>query len=270
MTYLVELIFETSEKILEESIKNGFCDYDTSDIINECKTYLEQPLDSYNAEIDSCSMDLDADNMGVVSGDILSKSFEEKVDTHNISTFDDIGLPPEIDDQPEYLNFSKDKLLLVNDFCEEAADNLNEVETTLIELEGNEGSADLINQAFRAIHTVKGGARLLEVSKIEALAHQMESLLDDIRSQKISVDALVIDTLMDGKSALSNMINEVRNLEKIETKINELVQQIYLLRSNKNNISENFNNTKMTDLVSVGIDKIVNSTEIIKIQVMKF
>ena len=266
MTYLVELIFETSEKILEEFIKNDFCDYDTSDIINECKTYLEQPLDSHNAEIDSSIMDIAADNMGVVSGDILSKSFEEKVDTHSISTFDDIGLPPEIDDQPEYLNFSEDKLLLVNDFCDEAADNLDEVETTLIELEGNEGSADLINQAFRSIHTVKGGARLLEVSKIEALAHQMESLLDDIRSQKISVDALVIDTLMDGKTALSNMIIEVRNLEKIETKINQLAQQIFLLRTNKNNISENFNNTKMTDLVSVGIDKIVNSTENTKIQ----
>ena len=49
---------------------------------------------------------------------ILSKSFEEKVDTHSISTFDDIGLPPEIYDQPEYLNFSEDKLLLVNDFCD--------------------------------------------------------------------------------------------------------------------------------------------------------
>ena len=98
-------------RTFHESIKNGFCDYDTSDIINECKTYLEQPLDSYNAEIDSSSMDLDADNMGVVSGDILPKSFDEKVDTHNISTFDDIGLPPEMDDQPEYLNFSKDKLL---------------------------------------------------------------------------------------------------------------------------------------------------------------
>ena len=57
------------------------------------KTYLEQPLDSYNAEIDSSSMDLDADNMGSCFWRYFAKKvFEEKVDTHNISTFDDIGL----------------------------------------------------------------------------------------------------------------------------------------------------------------------------------
>ena len=39
-----------------------------------------------------------------------------------------------------------------------------------------------MHDLFRAVHTMKGGARLLKIRKMETLTHQLESLLDQVRN----------------------------------------------------------------------------------------
>ena len=223
MVYVVELIFENSEKILTDYIEKGSCDFDLSDIISECKLYLVDPLKAYNSEIEKKILNEGSDDLN----EIVAALPETPVE------FTDIPEPDQISDDPEELDFPVDKVPLVLDFCEEATDNLDDVEMTLIKLEDNENPIELVNQVFRAIHTVKGGARLLEIKKIESLAHQMESLLDDVRTQIRPIDAHLIDVLMDGNAALSKMVQEVGALGNIKTKINDLMQRIDEIRKGK-------------------------------------
>ena len=220
MIYVVELIFENSAEVLTDYIEKGSCDFDLSDIISECKLYLVDPLNAYNSEIEKKTLNEGSDDLSEIAVAFPEAAVE----------FIDIPEPDPISDDPEELNFSVDKVPLVLEFCEEATDNLDDAELTLIELESDENPIELVNQVFRAIHTVKGGARLLEIKKIESLAHQMESLLDDVRGQIRPIDAHLIDILMAGNAALTKMVKEVGALGNIKTKINDLIQRIHEIR----------------------------------------
>ena len=74
-------------------------------------------------------------------------------------------------EEDEILNIPADKIGLISDFCEEAWESLQASENLLIELENNPTSNELVNELFRAVHTVKGGARIIEIRKIEELSH---------------------------------------------------------------------------------------------------
>jgi two-component system chemotaxis response regulator CheY len=73
---------------------------------------------------------------------------------------------------------------LAEEFQGESLDHLATMETDLLALEGGAVKSDpeRIHRIFRAIHSIKGGAGMLELNKIGELAHQMEEVLGLIRS----------------------------------------------------------------------------------------
>ena len=230
MIYLIELILDASNTILNEFIENGTSKFKLDDIISECETYLQTPLNQHNLEIASY---YEKNEDEVLDSTLKEGSSSTKPSNFTNETYDlqeEILPPKQFEEAIELLEFSPEKAALVNEFCAEASDNLDQVELALIELEGSESPTTIVNQIFRSVHTVKGGARLLEVRKIEALAHQMESLLDDIRSNKMSVSENLIDILMEGNSTLLEMIKKVSRFDGIDTNVNDLMHQIYLAR----------------------------------------
>ncbi|MDC3959305.1 chemotaxis protein CheA [Polyangium jinanense] len=54
---------------------------------------------------------------------------------------------------------------------------------------------DLINDVFRAVHTLKGLAGLFGATRMSSLSHKLEELLDDLRLGKVDVTAPVLDLL---------------------------------------------------------------------------
>ncbi|MDI1432657.1 chemotaxis protein CheA [Polyangium sorediatum] len=54
---------------------------------------------------------------------------------------------------------------------------------------------DLINDVFRAVHTLKGLAGLFGATRMSSLSHKLEELLDDLRLGKVNVTAPVLDLL---------------------------------------------------------------------------
>lgn len=54
---------------------------------------------------------------------------------------------------------------------------------------------DVVNDVFRAVHTLKGLAGLFGAARMSTLSHQLESLLDDLRLGRIDCDASVLDLL---------------------------------------------------------------------------
>jgi two-component system chemotaxis sensor kinase CheA len=64
-------------------------------------------------------------------------------------------------------------------------------------LPGGGGSHDheLINDAFRAVHTLKGLSSLFGVTRMSTLSHHLEDVLDDLRLGRIEMTAKVLDVL---------------------------------------------------------------------------
>jgi two-component system, chemotaxis family, sensor kinase CheA len=68
-------------------------------------------------------------------------------------------------------------------FFEESMEGIEQLEAGLLSLEGSEGvDADVVNDVFRAAHSIKGGAGSFGLNEVCSLAHAMESLLEDFRS----------------------------------------------------------------------------------------
>lgn len=56
-------------------------------------------------------------------------------------------------------------------------------------------TASLLNELFRGVHTLKGLAGIFGASKLGALAHELEGLLDDARLGRTSIDETLIGQL---------------------------------------------------------------------------
>jgi two-component system chemotaxis sensor kinase CheA len=81
-------------------------------------------------------------------------------------------------------------------FVEDALDLLNELDEGLMQLESNPHASAPLEQVFRTMHTIKGGANMFGFENIGNLAHQLETLYDLVRQGQMQVsDGLISITL---------------------------------------------------------------------------
>jgi len=76
---------------------------------------------------------------------------------------------------------------LAKDYLAESREHLATMETCLLSIEKGGAAIDeeLVNRAFRAVHSVQGGASIFDLVKIGDLAHQTENVLVLIRSREM-------------------------------------------------------------------------------------
>ena len=87
-------------------------------------------------------------------------------------------------------------------FIEEADEQIALLDRDLVRLETEGDDPELIQEIFRATHTMKGSSAMLGYPRMSELAHSMESLLDGLRNGKISVSAEIVDSLLYGLDIL--------------------------------------------------------------------
>ncbi|URD50520.1 response regulator [Chroococcidiopsis sp. CCNUC1] len=59
-------------------------------------------------------------------------------------------------------------------FLEEASDHLNTIEQGLLNLQSTLADSEMVNEIFRAAHSIKGGAAMLGLNSIQRTAHRLE------------------------------------------------------------------------------------------------
>ncbi len=113
------------------------------------------------------------------------------------------------DDEPSLLiNFDDDAELLA-EFNSESVELLQQIEEGVLILEERPDDVATINAIFRSFHTFKGGAGFLHLLSLRDLAHELESLLDAVRSDKLTINAAIIDLILDGGDALKQFTEEI-------------------------------------------------------------
>ncbi|MEK9914405.1 MAG: ATP-binding protein, partial [Paracoccaceae bacterium] len=201
--------------------KDRYTILDITDVVSECAIYLTDPISEILKET-AQKREARLSN----SKAIQEKAAKQK-ETAPPPTANTIPAPNKfVYLEQEVLNIPNDKVGLISDFCEEAWESLQTSENLLIELENNPTSKDLINELFRAVHTVKGGSRLIEVKKIEKLSHELETVLDNVRSDKIMLDARLIDISLEFIKRIGIITDEVAHRGPIKTKINDLIHAL--------------------------------------------
>jgi two-component system, chemotaxis family, sensor kinase CheA len=95
--------------------------------------------------------------------------------------------------------------MLLQSFREETEECLVQMEQLLLALETNPGDRELVSSLFRAAHTIKGNASLLEFNALAGFLHDVEDLLDLCRSNSVVLSQEVISILLQTVDAQRQM-----------------------------------------------------------------
>jgi two-component system chemotaxis sensor kinase CheA len=95
--------------------------------------------------------------------------------------------------------------MLLQSFREETEECLEQMEQLLLALETHPDDRELISSLFRAAHTVKGNASLLEFNALARFLHNVEDLLDLCRSNTMTLSPEVINILLQAVDAVRQL-----------------------------------------------------------------
>ena len=94
-------------------------------------------------------------------------------------------------------------------FLEEADEQLQELNENLLQLEKNPSDEDIINNIFRAAHSLKSSAAFVGLTDLSDLAHKMENLLQGIRDKVMDITPSIVDVLFQCFDVINEVIHEV-------------------------------------------------------------
>ncbi len=96
-------------------------------------------------------------------------------------------------------------------FVIESRELLQRMEENLLQMESSGGDPETINAIFRAAHTIKGGAGVIECKFIVEFTHVLENVLDEMRAGAIAPDSGLVEVLLECSDHLSRLMGCVEN-----------------------------------------------------------
>lgn len=98
---------------------------------------------------------------------------------------------------------------ILQDFITESGELLEQLEGDLVHLESTPEDPDLLNQIFRALHTIKGSASFLAMTNLVEIAHVAEGALNTARNGDIVIGSAEMDLLLAAIDVLKIQFDEI-------------------------------------------------------------
>ena len=111
--------------------------------------------------------------------------------------------------------------LPIEEFLEEADELVEDLESSLLELESNLKDRSIIDKIFRAMHTIKGGAGMVTQSELSDYAHHLETLLDQVRSGGVECTSELVSTLLKANDCIISFIQKIRGEGEVDEELKE-------------------------------------------------
>jgi two-component system chemotaxis sensor kinase CheA len=109
----------------------------------------------------------------------------------------------------DYLDPNNEELL--KDFFSEAQMQVDTLEQNVLVLENEGVNKDAVDEIFRAAHTLKGGSATVEMMELSHFTHTVEDVLDAVRSDQLTVNEDVVDTLLSAIDVIKAMLEQRMN-----------------------------------------------------------
>jgi len=104
--------------------------------------------------------------------------------------------------------FDRDEF--VQYFRDEAEDLLQRIDADLLRLEQfvDAGAIDpeIVNSLFRALHTIKGSAGMLQFDAVQRVAHTLENVFDLLRRDRMPLTESGVNLLFEGRDVLTALV----------------------------------------------------------------
>lgn len=96
-------------------------------------------------------------------------------------------------------------------FIEEAKEHLATLENGLLNLQAVVDDTEMMNEVFRAAHSIKGGAAMLGIHSMQHVAHRLEDYFKVLREHPVQVDRQLEALFLRGFDALSLLTEELQS-----------------------------------------------------------
>ncbi|MCL6478370.1 MAG: chemotaxis protein CheA [Peptococcaceae bacterium] len=94
-------------------------------------------------------------------------------------------------------------------FLEELEEKIQSINDNILLLEKNGGSPEVIQEIFRAAHTIKGSSGVMGYEKMARLTHEIENLFDRLRQGTMEVTTSLVDVLFEALDKLKLLKDEI-------------------------------------------------------------
>jgi two-component system chemotaxis sensor kinase CheA len=91
-------------------------------------------------------------------------------------------------------------------FINEAQEHLEALNQAMVELEKDPGNSDVLTEIFRSAHTLKGMSATMGFDQLTELTHEMENVLDGLRSGDMEATTEIVDLLFSCLDLLGSML----------------------------------------------------------------
>lgn len=106
-------------------------------------------------------------------------------------------------------------------FIDETKEHLQTLSDQIMILEQEPENMDVINEIFRAAHSLKGMAGTMGFKRMQRLTHDMENVFQEVRSGNMTVQPELVDVLFRGLDALEAYLAEILETANEGTEDNE-------------------------------------------------
>jgi two-component system, chemotaxis family, sensor kinase CheA len=120
---------------------------------------------------------------------------------------------------------------LIQEFLAESNENLDRMDSELVKLEHQPGSAELLASIFRSIHSIKGACGFLGFNKLQALAHAGENLLSKLRDGSLRLTPEISTALLATGDGIRQMLGAIAATgQDGEESFTELIEELKRLQ----------------------------------------
>jgi two-component system chemotaxis sensor kinase CheA len=126
------------------------------------------------------------------------------------------------------MNYEEELRSALDTFVVEGRELLEDMETSLLGLELESDPSEAINAVFRAAHTIKGSSGLFGLNHMVRFTHVVESVLDRLRTNEISVSSDLVGALLPCRDYLGILIEGLADGRMEQTEDEEAQAQVLL------------------------------------------
>lgn len=117
----------------------------------------------------------------------------------------------------------------IQEFVDEAKSHIDKVEAALLQQEVLNSDPELINDVFRAVHSIKGTAGFFGLKKIVSLAHAMENVFGEMRGGRLTVTEPMVEVLLGSNDCIRELVDDVftseeKDVSQWERELNRLLE----------------------------------------------
>ena len=124
-------------------------------------------------------------------------------------------------------------------FIDESMEPLDVLYQQLLALEKDPKEKQIIEEIFRAAHTLKGMAATMEFDDLAGLTHKLENIFDGIRDDKIAVQPDMMDTLFHTVDHLNAMVEDIANGGDGKRDVTAVIDQLDRIEKGETDLQEN-------------------------------